>query len=54
MIQHAHAKRITKRSGDAEKGGLGVSLDYDTIQHAHVDNNSIAVYKGGRGLWLWL
>jgi hypothetical protein len=34
------------RSSAAEKGGSGVSPDYDTTQHAHAHNKPSAVEKG--------
>jgi hypothetical protein len=48
---HSTLTRTTKpsaavRPSAAEKGGLGVSLDYDTAHHAHAHNKPNAVEKG--------
>jgi len=52
--QHAHAQKITKRSGDADLSEQGPSPDYETAQHAHAHNKPSAVEKGEGGIWLFL
>jgi len=47
--EHAHAQKITKRSGETEgsgEGGVGVSPDYNTTQRAHAHNKPSIVEKG--------